>query len=149
MARFWIGTSGWNYRHWKGRFYPNDLPARDWLAHYSRHFRTVELNSTFYREPSHKAWESWRDTAPDGFRFAVKAHRYLTHRRRLKDAEDSLSRVLAGWDEMESETALGIPFGVRISMKVPFSIKSAETRQVAKGNFSGVGERSKTMPIGE
>jgi uncharacterized protein YecE (DUF72 family) len=94
MARFWIGTSGWQYRDWKERFYPKDVPQKQWLAYYCERFRTVEINNSFYMQPSEKSWEHWRETAPDGFRFAVKAHRYLTHRKRLKNSADSLERVI-------------------------------------------------------
>lgn len=94
MSRYWIGTSGWNYSHWRNRFYPQDLPSSEWLAFYAERFTTVELNYSFYREPSEKSWRLWRETAPPGFCFAVKAHRYLTHRQRLHDPERSLERVV-------------------------------------------------------
>lgn len=94
MTRYWVGTSGWNYNHWKRRFYPQDLPSSRWLSFYTAHFPTVELNYSFYREPSEGSWDTWRETAPEGFRFAVKAHRYLTHRRRLAEPEASLERVV-------------------------------------------------------
>src|SRR5438105_13242719 len=85
MARFWIGTSGWNYNHWRQNFYPKGLPSREWLAFYTTQFSTVELNYSFYRQPATRSWDAWRVAAPDGFRFAVKAHRYLTHRTRLNN----------------------------------------------------------------
>ncbi len=94
MTRFWVGTSGWQYKHWRERFYPKDVPQKDWLTYYSRQFSTVEINNSFYVQPSDKSWDRWRDCAPEGFRYAVKAHRYLTHRKRLKDCEDSLERVI-------------------------------------------------------
>ena len=96
MARFWIGTSGWTYRDWKGRFYPKGLPARQWLSYYGQCFQTVEINGTFYRQPRDETWDSWRSAAPEGFRFAVKAHRYLTHYRRLNDCEGPLDTVVKG-----------------------------------------------------
>ena len=77
MARFRVGTSGWNYRHWTGDFYPPDLKQRDWFSYYARHFDTVEINASFYREPSPQTYDRWREAAPDGFHFAVKAHRFL------------------------------------------------------------------------
>lgn len=80
-----IGTSGFDYPHWGGLFYPDDLPANRRLAFYARSFRTVELNVTFYRTPRASAFTTWRDAVPDGFRFAVKASRYLTHVRRLRE----------------------------------------------------------------
>lgn len=96
MANIWVGCSGWNYAHWRGVFYPRDLPQRDWLRFYAEHFLTAEINYTHYRQPSDASWNNWRESVPAGFRFAVKAHRYLTHRRRLSDPEDSLDRILRG-----------------------------------------------------
>lgn len=96
MARFWIGTSGWHYPHWIGNFYPEDLPTGEWLTYYARHFPTVEINNSFYRQPKASTWELWRHTAPPGFRYAVKANRFLTHIKRLKGVEDSLAFFLKG-----------------------------------------------------
>ncbi len=87
-----IGTSGWQYRHWRGDFYPADLPPSRWLAFYVERFDTVELNASFYRLPSADAFAAWGRRVPDGFRFAVKASRYLTHVRRLRDPEEPLER---------------------------------------------------------
>ncbi|HXG36366.1 MAG TPA: DUF72 domain-containing protein [Dehalococcoidia bacterium] len=96
MTRFWIGTSGWHYQHWRGNFYPRELPTREWLAYYSQEFPTVEINASFYRQPKDSTWDSWYKTAPPGFRFAVKASRFLTHIRQLREPRDSLERVLKG-----------------------------------------------------
>jgi uncharacterized protein YecE (DUF72 family) len=82
-----IGCSGWNYREWRGRFYPRGLPARHWLEHYASRFDTVEVNSTFYRLPRREAVANWVEQTPEGFSFAVKASRYLTHVRRLREIE--------------------------------------------------------------
>ncbi|MFZ8843445.1 DUF72 domain-containing protein [Thermoflexus sp.] len=92
--RCWIGTSGWVYPHWRGVFYPEDLPQRRWFSYYAAHFDTVEINNAFYRLPSEATFDRWRDQAPEGFRYAVKANRYLTHVRRLKDCADPLARFL-------------------------------------------------------
>jgi uncharacterized protein YecE (DUF72 family) len=80
-----VGTSGFVYKHWKGIFYPDDLPAKQWLARYSAEFATVELNNTFYRLPTADAVDGWRRGSPARFVFAVKGSRYLTHVKRLKD----------------------------------------------------------------
>jgi uncharacterized protein YecE (DUF72 family) len=81
-----IGCSGWNYAHWRnGVFYPPRLASREWLSFYARHFDTVELNTTFYRLPRRDAAQRWADESPDGFLFAVKVSRYLTHIKRLQD----------------------------------------------------------------
>ena len=96
MARFWIGTSGWHYGHWRGRFYPQELPTREWLPYYAGRFPTVELNASFYRQPRPSTWDLWRRTAPQGFRFAVKANRFLTHIKRLAECDEPLGRFLEG-----------------------------------------------------
>lgn len=79
MADLWIGMSGWSYAEWREHFYPPGLPSKDWLAYFSSRFRTVELNATFYRFPASSVLEGWRTSVADGFRFAVKANRRLTH----------------------------------------------------------------------
>lgn len=87
-----LGTSGWSYPHWKGSFYPEDLPDSKLLGYYCRQFRSVEINSSFYHLPAKHVLERWRDTTPDDFRFAAKASRYITHRKKLKDPEQSVAR---------------------------------------------------------
>jgi uncharacterized protein YecE (DUF72 family) len=91
----WIGTSGWVYRDWRGRFYPEKLPQRRWFAFYAERFPTVELNAPFYGLPSAATVERWRTEAPRGFRYAVKASRLITHVRRLRDAADPLATFIA------------------------------------------------------
>ena len=86
----YLGTSGWQYRHWRGRFYPRDVPTARWLAFYSDRFDTVEVNNTFYRLPERSTFERWRDGTPAGFVVAVKASRYLTHVKRLIDPDESV-----------------------------------------------------------
>ena len=90
-----IGTSGWVYPHWRGVFYPPDLPQSRWYAHYANTFDTVEINYSFYRLPSEAAFDRWREQAPEGFIYAVKANRYITHIKRLKEAAEPLERFLA------------------------------------------------------
>jgi len=89
-----IGTSGWHYDDWRHRFYPPKLPKPKWLDFYVGHFDTVELNNSFYRLPSEKAFANWRDSSPEGFFFAVKASRFITHVRRLKDAEEPVATFM-------------------------------------------------------
>jgi uncharacterized protein YecE (DUF72 family) len=95
MERIRIGCSGWNYRHWRERFYPGGLPVRSWFAFYAEHFDTVEINNSFYRLPSAETFDKWRDQAPPGFRYAVKANRFLTQAKKLKDCEEPLARMMA------------------------------------------------------
>jgi uncharacterized protein YecE (DUF72 family) len=95
-----IGCSGWQYRHWRSDFYPADLPAARWLAHYTGVFDTVELNNSFYRVPSAEAFRRWREMTPEGFVFAVKASRFLTHMKKLKDPAAPLSRFFEAAREL-------------------------------------------------
>ncbi len=88
-----VGTSGWQYDDWRGRFYPRDLPKRQWFAHYARRFPTVEINATFYRLPATTTVTRWRDGAPDGFRYAIKGSRYLTHNKKLRDPRDPIATI--------------------------------------------------------
>jgi uncharacterized protein YecE (DUF72 family) len=94
QGRIHIGTSGWMYRDWRGVLYPARLPARRWLGFYTTSFDTVEINNTFYRLPAEETFVSWRRQAPPGFFYAVKANRYLTHQRKLKDAAEPLDLFL-------------------------------------------------------
>ena len=87
---FRIGCSGWSYKHWRGDFYPPDVPVRRWFEHYAAEFDTVELNTTFYRLPLESTVRNWEAQAPEGFRFATKASRLITHFRRLQDCQDEL-----------------------------------------------------------
>jgi uncharacterized protein YecE (DUF72 family) len=88
-----IGCSGWNYAHWRnGVFYPPRLAARDWLGFYARSFDTVEINTTFYRLPKVEAVRRWVEQTPDDFLFAVKASRYLTHVKRLREVPPTFRR---------------------------------------------------------
>jgi uncharacterized protein YecE (DUF72 family) len=100
-----IGCSGWQYKHWKGDFYPADLPQDRWLEHYTHTFDTVELNNSFYRLPSPQAFSNWRDRTPPRFLFAVKASRFLTHMKKLNDPEEPLTRFF------EAATELGPKLG--------------------------------------
>lgn len=100
-----VGCSGWNYASWRGRFYPKGLGAHEWLQYYSSQFDSVEVNNTFYRLPERSTFASWSDQAPPGFLFAVKASRFLTHMKRLRDPEEPLNRLLS------RATALGRHLG--------------------------------------
>jgi uncharacterized protein YecE (DUF72 family) len=89
-----IGTSGWQYRDWRGLLYPQGVPQRRWLEHYAERYLTVENNNSFYRLPPRETFESWRERTPDDFVMAVKASRYLTHVRRLRDPAEPVARLL-------------------------------------------------------
>ena len=85
-----IGTSGWYYRHWRGRFYPEDIRIKDWFDYYCKHFNTVEINNSFYRWPDRDTIRKWYEQAPAGFKYTLKAPRTITHIKRFKDPEKYL-----------------------------------------------------------
>jgi uncharacterized protein YecE (DUF72 family) len=86
-----IGTSGWQYRSWKGSLYPQNLPQRAWLPHYATRFPVVEVNNSFYMLPKESTFDRWRAETPEGFLFVVKASRYITHIRRMRDTTDPVA----------------------------------------------------------
>jgi uncharacterized protein YecE (DUF72 family) len=90
-----IGTSGWHYKHWKGRFYPEGLKESDQLDYYIQQgFKTVEINNSFYHLPDVKTFQQWQKKVPEGFIFSVKASRYITHMKKLKDSSEALTLFL-------------------------------------------------------
>jgi uncharacterized protein YecE (DUF72 family) len=92
VAHAWIGTSGWMYDHWAGRFYPKGLAKPKWLTYYAERFDTVELNNPFYRQPERATFERWRAAVPEGFVYCVKLNRFITHLKRLRIGPDSVER---------------------------------------------------------
>lgn len=97
----YAGTSGWQYRHWKESFYPEDLPSTKWLPYFAERFPTVEVNNTFYRLPERRTFESWRNATPDDFVITVKASRFLTHNKRLLDPEPAVRKLLNAAEGLE------------------------------------------------
>ena len=92
MSAVLVGTSGWTYDSWRGPFYPEQLPKRDWLRWYSTHFGSTEVNGSFYRTPSLEAVRAWRRQTPDDFVFTWKASQFITHWKRLsRDCKSSLA----------------------------------------------------------
>jgi uncharacterized protein YecE (DUF72 family) len=102
-----IGCSGWNYDDWRGRFYPQGEPRRRWLELYAERFDTVEVNATFYRLPSRDAVGAWAAQTPERFRFAIKASRYLTHIKRLRDMGEGVARFYERLEPMIEAGKLG------------------------------------------
>ena len=90
-----VGCSGWNYKSWRGRFYPTDLPVARWLEYYATKFDTVEINNSFYRLPNQATFDGWRTQVPSSFLFTVKASRFLTHMKRLLDPDDPVQRLFS------------------------------------------------------
>jgi uncharacterized protein YecE (DUF72 family) len=105
-AHYWIGTSGWTYDHWKGDFYPSDLPKSRWFQYYANKFNSVEINATFYRWFQDSTYEKWRTQVPDNFRYTLKAPRLITHRKYLKDADEDIRNFARSADLLENRFGL-------------------------------------------
>ena len=120
-ARIRVGCSGWHYDDWRGRVYPAELAKSRWLTFYSGVFDTVELNNTFYRLPSEAAVTRWSETTGDGFVFAVKGSRYITHVRRLNDVEPAVQQFV------ERLSALGSKLGP-VLWQLPPGMSRDDTR---------------------
>ena len=101
--RYYIGTSGWNYKDWRRVFYPEDLDQEEWLSFISEHFDSVEINNSFYQLPDKKTLKTWKETTPDSFVFSVKASRYITHMKKLKDPQESISTFFDHIDVLEAK----------------------------------------------
>jgi uncharacterized protein YecE (DUF72 family) len=115
----YIGTSGWQYYHWKGKFYPEDLPSKDFLKFYSKHFNTVEINTSFYHFTKKSTFEKWKKEINKNFLFSIKLHRLFTHFRKLKLNKDD-KRILK--ETVESYKVLGKNLGP-ILIQLPPSLK--------------------------
>lgn len=102
-----IGCSGWMYDDWRGRLYPQHEPKRRWLELYASHFDTVEVNATFYRLPRRETVQAWASHTPEGFTFAVKASRYLTHIKRLRDIGEGMARFYDRLEPLAQSRRLG------------------------------------------
>jgi uncharacterized protein YecE (DUF72 family) len=115
----WVGTSGWQYRDWRGPVYPPGVPTRRWLTLYAGRFPTVEVNNAFYRLPERATFSGWEAAVPDGFVFSVKASRYLTHVKRLKEPGEPVKRL---WGRAD---ALGAKLGP-VLVQLPPNLKADE-----------------------
>jgi uncharacterized protein YecE (DUF72 family) len=102
-GRIRIGTSGWSYNHWLGTFYPKGTRPQNLLAAYADRFDSVEINRTFYKLPTPETMAAWRAQVPADFLFAAKASRYLTHRKKLKDPEEPIARLLRCVEALEGK----------------------------------------------
>jgi uncharacterized protein YecE (DUF72 family) len=98
---FFVGTSGWTYDHWKGRFYPQDLPKKRWFEYYAERFPGVEINATFYRSFKDQTYENWKKRAPEGFGYVLKAPRIITHRKFLVDVEENIKTFCRSGELLE------------------------------------------------
>jgi uncharacterized protein YecE (DUF72 family) len=128
---FFVGTSGYSYKEWKGSFYPEKLPAKDMLPYYSERLPAVELNNTFYRMPKPEMVQSWKDQVPENFRFSVKASQRITHFKRLKDAEAETDYML------ETVSGLGPALGVVLFQLPPNMKKDLERLETFLNHLPG------------
>lgn len=103
MSELRIGTSGWVYESWRGLFYPDELKAKDELPFFANEFSTVEINYTFYKLPDEEVFSAWRNQVPKEFLFAVKASRFLTHMKKLKDAEEPWERIIRRAEKLKNK----------------------------------------------
>ena len=102
----YVGTSGWNYSHWKGVFYPQGLSQTKWLEFYHQYFNCVEVNVTFYRLVQKKTFENWHKRTPQNFSFVIKGSRFITHIKKLADAKDSLNLFINNVKGLEEKLSL-------------------------------------------
>lgn len=116
----YVGTSGYSYKEWKGNFYPEDLPAKEMLAYYSRRLPAVEINNTFYRLPQPSMIENWKEQVPESFRFSIKATQRITHIKRLKNCAEETKYLI------DTAGLLGERLGVMLFQLPPNSKKDAD-----------------------
>ncbi len=133
MGRVFIGTSGWVYPHWRGRFYPENIPDGGWLEFYAKNFSAVELNASFYHLPGEKTFRSWYERTPKDFVFAIKGSRFITHVKRLRDCQEPLANLLQSVSGLEEK--LGPIF-----FQLPPSFESDKER---------LGDFIRLLPIGK
>jgi len=131
MSQLHVGTSGWSYKHWKGVFYPDKLPARQWFEYYAERFDCVELNASFYRLPQEKTVSDWQKRAPDNFKFCFKLSRYITQLKKLNDAAEPLATF---FERMRPLAKCAGPVLVQLPPHFGFDAERAETffRQIKK-----------------
>src|SRR5260370_9352097 len=140
MARAFIGTSGWNYRDWRGSFYLEKLPTKRWLSFYATRFDSVEINYTFYRLPSKEACAAWYQQTPNKFRFVVKASRYITHIKRLRDVQKS-------WDDfLERVDALKHKLGP-VLLQFPANFRASEANVESVDEFREYASRDNSRRL--
>ena len=126
----YIGTSGFSYAEWKGVFYPDKLPAKDYLNFYSQHLSTTEINNTFYRFPSEATTSGWAQKVPESFRFSVKLNRRITHKKLLREVDEEMGWFLKGTE------ALGPKLGCILVQLPPYARKSLSVLETFLQTYS-------------
>src|SRR6185437_8479315 len=102
-AKAFIGTSGWSYKHWHGRFYLEEIKPKDYFNYYTKFFKTVELNNSFYMIPKKETFAQWKEKSPKDFLFSVKASRLITHIKKLKDVKETLDWFILNAERLEEK----------------------------------------------
>ncbi|KKQ96609.1 MAG: hypothetical protein UT20_C0006G0033 [Candidatus Levybacteria bacterium GW2011_GWA1_39_11] len=141
MGKIYIGTSGYNYKHWKEVFYPKNIPPKNWLSYYSKHFDTVEINATFYGNFKKETFEKWKNSTPKDFCFAIKGPRFITHIKRLKTEDLSLKRFF------DSALGLGKKLGVILWQFAP-NFHNNQENKARLVNFLKLLKTSAGLPAG-
>jgi uncharacterized protein YecE (DUF72 family) len=130
-AVFLVGTSGWTYDHWKGSFYPDDLARVRWFEYYAAHFPTVEINATFYGHFKDQTYQKWRDQAPPGFRYVLKAPRLITHRKYLLGVESDIREFWRSAALLEDRLGLIL---LQIAPGMPYDLERLRSALLAFGD---------------
>jgi uncharacterized protein YecE (DUF72 family) len=118
--RNFIGTSGWNYGHWIGKFYPEDMPKTKWFKHYLEKFDTVELNTSFYHLPKKSTFEKWYNDAPKNFVYSIKASRYITHVKKLIEPEEPVNKFITNVEGIKEKAGVilfQLPPGLKYNLE--------------------------------
>jgi uncharacterized protein YecE (DUF72 family) len=103
MQKLFLGTSGYNYREWKEKFYPPEIPQREWLSFYAKHFDTVEINNSFYVAVKKETYEKWYVQTPDNFQFVIKGHRYISQLKKLHEVEEATEKFFTAAGGLQSK----------------------------------------------
>lgn len=133
MSTYRIGTSGWSYTGWRGRFYPPHCPQAKWLEFYTSQFDTVELNATFYRFFKDDTFEKWYQQVPDNFKYVLKVPSYVTHRKQLLDAKDQIQAFCHQVDILKQKLGLIL---LQLSPRTPYELSRLEERLIDFGHYT-------------
>jgi len=117
---FFIGTSGWTYDHWKGRFYPENLPKKSWFEYYASKFSAVEVNATFYRTFKDQTYHNWRERSPQGFGYVLKAPKLITHRKYLLDVDEDLQAFYRSCSLLQDKFEMIL---LQVAPNTPYDLK--------------------------
>jgi uncharacterized protein YecE (DUF72 family) len=129
--QFLVGTSGWTYDHWKGSFYPEDLPKSRWLEYYLARFPAVEINATFYRSFQDQTYHRWRERAPAGFQYVLKAPRLVTHRKYLEGVEEDISKFWRSACLLEEKLGMIL---LQVAPGTPYDLERLRSALLAFGD---------------